>query len=130
MSAAGALRNRARAAWGAMRARAPRAIDGAAVAREGLRSPRSRARQIVDLRRRLHALERDHALLAAHVRAITERLEGGADLDVPDRLAAARLDAVASYEHRISALEAKAPRDTPGRARRTRRVDELAVNES
>lgn len=129
MSAAGELRGRARAAWGAMRARAPRAAENAAVLKAAARPRASLARELVDLRGRMHAMERDHALLAAHVQVLTERLAGGVDLDREDRLAAARLDAVASFEHRIAALEAKRARDTPGSTRATRPVGEFEVNE-
>jgi hypothetical protein len=107
---AGAGRLRAR--FGVLRARRPLA---AARIEDVLLGVRGRARLVDEvraLRTRVHELERDHLLLAAHVASLTAR-SGSVPVTAQDRddeaaRGRARLAAIAFYEERIGRLEQRA----------------------
>lgn len=100
------MRPRLTALWRGFRSRRPgaaEALQGAALA---VRGRTALIAEVRALQRRLHTVERDGELLAAHVAALTARVERVGDpASIGDRLAAARLGALASYEQRIDALE-------------------------
>jgi hypothetical protein len=96
----------ARGRWNVLRARRPRLAGTAESALLGIRGTARLVDEVRALRTRIGELERDHALMAAHVAALTEATPGDA-MPAPS-VEAARLAAVAFYEHRIAALEARA----------------------
>ncbi|MDH2445224.1 hypothetical protein QDR37_14825 [Amnibacterium sp. CER49] len=96
----------ARGRWNVLRVRRPRLAERVEA---GLLAVRGGARLVAEvrsLRTRVAELERDHALLAAHVGALAQA-PAGVERIAPD-VEAVRLAAVAFYEHRIAALEAHA----------------------
>jgi hypothetical protein len=100
------MRPRLTALWRGFRARRPIAAETVQRAALALRGRDALLREVRALQRRLHVVERDADLLAAHVAALSARVERTGDpADLADRLTAARLGAVASYEHRIAVLE-------------------------
>ncbi|MGN6744197.1 MAG: hypothetical protein ACTHJL_13010 [Amnibacterium sp.] len=104
----------ARGRWNVLRARRPRTAGALETGVLGLRGSARLVDEVRLLRTRLAALERDHALLAAHVAALVEAAPGGAQPE--PSVEAVRLSAVAFYEQRIAALEERLP--SRGHARR------------
>lgn len=107
-----------RSRWSVLRARFPRGAARAEAAALGLRGYARLVGDVQDLRRRMHELERDHALLAAHVATLTERSGAGRDEADSGALARARLSAIAAYEHRIAVLESSLGEGRHARERR------------
>ncbi|HEY8317780.1 MAG TPA: hypothetical protein VIG76_03035 [Amnibacterium sp.] len=96
----------ARGRWNVLRKRRPRITRAVEAGVLGIRGAAALADEVRALRNRVAELERDHALIAAHVAALTEAVPGEAR-PAPS-VEAVRLAAVAFYEHRITALEARA----------------------
>lgn len=128
------MRPRLTALWRGFRSRRPQAAEAALGAALALRGRNALIAEVRSLQQRLHVVERDAELLAAHVAALTARIEqSGAPAELADRLAAARLGALASFEQRIEALEARVlpvRRARPGTTRATapRTLPEAEVN--
>ena len=100
------MRTRLTALWRGFRARRPEAAEAVLGATLALRGRNTLISEVRSLQQRLHAAERDAELLAAHVAALTARVEqADGPAEVGERLAAARLGALASYEQRIATLE-------------------------
>lgn len=100
------MRARLTALWRGLRSRRPEVTEAATRSALAVRGRAALLREVRDLQRRLHVVERDAELLAAHVAALTARVEStAAPADVADRLTAARLGAISGYEQRIAALE-------------------------
>lgn len=129
--AAPATAVRLRTVWRTWRGRHPAGARRLGVLRTALRRQATLVTTVAELRGRVHELERDHALLAEHVAALTGRIEhaGAPDTDtapdtgVEERIAAARLGAIAAYEQRLEAVEAatraggRQPRERSGNLR-------------
>lgn len=99
---------RLRTAWRTWRGRHPAGARRIGVLRTALSRQARLVTTVTELRARVHGLERDQALLAEHVAALTGRLEHSAapGAGVEQRIAAARLGAIAAYEQRLEAVEA------------------------
>lgn len=99
---------RLRTAWRTWRGQHPAGARRIGVLQVALRRQATLVTTVAELHGRVHGLERDAALLAQHVAALTGRLEhaGAPQADVEDRIVAARLGAIAAYEQRLEAVEA------------------------
>ncbi|HEV7623536.1 MAG TPA: hypothetical protein VGO26_05325 [Amnibacterium sp.] len=100
-----AARRWARGRWNVLRARRPRVTGAAESGLLGIRGAGHLVDEVRAMRTRVAELERDHELLAAHVAALAEAAPG--DGQPAPSVEAARLAAVAFYEQRIAALEAR-----------------------
>ena len=96
-----------RGRWNVLRARRPRVAGAVESGVLGLRGTAYLLDEVRALRTRVAELERDTALLSAHVAALGSAAPV-TDAQPAPSLEAARLSAVAFYEHRIAALEAGA----------------------
>ncbi len=113
----------ARGRWNVLRARRPRLTGGVETGLLGLRGRAHLADEVRTLRTRVAELERDAALLAAHVAALTDDRPTGMGAAEPGQsVEAVRLAAVAFYEQRIAALEARLPHPAGRRHARDRMV--------
>jgi hypothetical protein len=95
----------ARGRWAVLRVRRPRFTGRVESGMLGLRGTAHLVDEVRSLRARVAELERDHALLAAHVAVLGEAAPG--EVEPAPSVEAVRLSAIAFYEHRISALEAR-----------------------
>lgn len=110
-----------RGRWSVLRARSPRGTGAVESGLLGLRGAAHLVDEVRLLRTRVGELERDHRLLAAHVAALTEAAPVSPEAPPAPPMEAVRLSAVAFYEQRISALEARIGRTSDRRHARAER---------
>ena len=96
-----------RGRWNVLRSSRPGVAGAVESGALGLRGTAHLVGEVRALRNRVAELERDTALLSAHVAALGEA-GPAADVQPAPSVEAVRLSAVAFYEHRIAALEARA----------------------